>query len=49
MSKPDRARTLGGATCISGVAALNTLQTSIQKNRARIVTMCQLQLKDQQA
>lgn len=34
----DRAEGLGGATCISGVAALNTMQRSIQKNKGRIVS-----------
>jgi hypothetical protein len=30
----DRAEAQGGATCIAGVAALHTMQTSIQKNKA---------------
>lgn len=33
----DRAESLGGATSISGVAALNTMQRSIQKNKARVI------------
>lgn len=33
----DRAEELGGATSISGVAALNTLQKSLQKNRSRLL------------
>lgn len=32
----DRAEAQGGATCIAGVAALNTLQKSIQKNKVRM-------------
>lgn len=32
----DRAEQLGGARSIAGVAALNTLQTSIQKNKLRL-------------
>jgi hypothetical protein len=32
----DRAEAQGGATTISGVAALHTMQTSIQKNKARV-------------
>lgn len=32
----DRAEALGGATSISGVAALNTMQKSIQKNKLRM-------------
>jgi hypothetical protein len=32
----DRAEALGGARSIAGVAALHTLQTSIQKNKARM-------------
>jgi hypothetical protein len=32
----DRAEGLGGATSIAGVAALHTMQTSIQKNKARM-------------
>lgn len=33
----DRAEELGGARSISGVAALNTMQKSIQKNKSRII------------
>lgn len=33
----DRAEELGGATCIAGVAALHTMQKSIQKNKPRIL------------
>jgi hypothetical protein len=33
----DRAESLGGAACISGVAALNSLQKSIQKNKTRFL------------
>jgi hypothetical protein len=32
----DRAEALGGATSISGVAALNTMQKSIQRNKLRM-------------
>ena len=32
----DRAEAVGGATSISGVAALHKLQTSIQKNKGRM-------------
>jgi hypothetical protein len=37
----DHAQSLGGATSISGVAALHKMQTSIQKNRARILKSLQ--------
>lgn len=37
----DHAAKMGGATSISGVAALHRMQTSIQKNRNRIVQMLQ--------
>ena len=33
----DRAEEMGGATSIAGVAALNTMQKSIQKNKGRII------------
>ncbi len=33
----DRAQALGGATTIPGIAALHTLQESLQRNRPRIV------------
>jgi hypothetical protein len=33
----DEAQKLGGATSIAGVASLHKMQTSIQKNRARII------------
>jgi hypothetical protein len=33
----DRAEALGGATSIAGVAALNTMQKSIQTNGKKIV------------
>ena len=33
----DHAEEMGGATSIAGVAALHKMQTSIQKNKARIV------------
>lgn len=32
----DHAEAMGGATSIAGVAALNTMQKSIQKNKDRI-------------
>lgn len=32
----DRAEKLGGATSISGIAALHAMQTSIQKNKPRL-------------
>jgi hypothetical protein len=32
----DRVEALGGATSIAGIAALNTLQTSLQKNKGRV-------------
>ena len=32
----DRAESMGGATSIAGVAALHTMQKSIQKNKDRI-------------
>lgn len=32
----DRAEAQGGAGSIAGVAALHTMQTSIQKNKARV-------------
>lgn len=32
----DRAEALGGARTIAGVAALNTLQKSLQKNKVRV-------------
>jgi hypothetical protein len=32
----DRAEALGGATSIAGVAALNAMQKSIQKNKERM-------------
>ena len=35
----DRAEELGGATSISGVAALNTLQKSLQKNKPRVLKL----------
>lgn len=35
----DRAEELGGATSISGVAALNTLQKSLQKNKPRVIKL----------
>jgi hypothetical protein len=38
----DHAKAMGGATSISGVAALHRMQTSIQKNRSRIIAMCKL-------
>lgn len=33
----DHAQELGGATSIAGVAALHTMQKSIQKNKQRII------------
>ena len=33
----DEAQKLGGATSIAGIASLHKMQTSIQKNRARII------------
>lgn len=33
----DHAEEMGGATSIAGVAALHKMQTSIQKNKARII------------
>lgn len=39
----DRAEQMGGAKSISGVAALHKLQTSIQKNRARIIEAARLE------
>lgn len=33
----DHAESLGGATSIAGVAALHKMQTSIQKNKGRII------------
>lgn len=35
----NRAEELGGATSISGVAALNTLQKSLQKNKPRVLKL----------
>jgi hypothetical protein len=35
----DHAEKLGGATCIAGVAALNTMQVSIQKNSKKIMAI----------
>lgn len=35
----DRAEKLGGASCISGVASLHAMQTSIQKNRKRVIEL----------
>lgn len=35
----DRAEELGGATSISGVAALHTLQKSLQKNKPRVIKL----------
>lgn len=42
MQLSDHAEKMGGATSISGVAALNTMQKSIQKNRARIINIAKL-------
>lgn len=39
----DHAKRMGGSTCISGIAALHTMQTSIQKNRGRVIAMLQNQ------
>jgi hypothetical protein len=35
----DHAEEMGGATSISGVAALNTLQKSLQKNKPRVLKL----------
>lgn len=36
MEMSDRAQSMGGATSIAGVAALNTLQKSLQSNGVRM-------------
>jgi len=41
MEMSDHAQKLGGATTIAGVAALHKMQTSIQKNRPRVIAMLQ--------
>ena len=35
----DHAQSMGGATCIPGVAALSKMQRSIQKNKPRILDL----------
>lgn len=35
----DRVASAGGTTCISGIAAAHTLQTSIQKNKPRLAKL----------
>lgn len=40
MKMSDHAESLGGARSISGVAALNTMQKSIQKNGPRMAAVC---------
>lgn len=39
MQMSDAAQKNGGASCISGVASLNTLQTSLQKNGVRMAVI----------
>jgi hypothetical protein len=41
MEMSDRAQALGGAGSIAGIAALHTLQTSLQKNRPRVLMALQ--------
>lgn len=45
----DHAKAMGGTTSISGVAALHRMQTSIQKNRARIIDMLKLEVAEEQS
>lgn len=42
MQMSDHAQAMGGGGSISGVAALHKMQTSIQKNRPRIIAIAKL-------
>ena len=42
----DHAQRQGGAKSVAGVAALHRMQSSIQKNRGRIIEMLQLEASE---
>ena len=44
----DHAKAMGGSTCISGIAALHKMQTSIQSNRKRIFEIARLRAAESQ-
>ena len=42
----DRVKARGGTTCVAGIAAAHTIQTSIQKNKPRIMQMLGAERKE---
>jgi hypothetical protein len=45
MQMSDRVKECGGLTCLSGIAAANTMQNSIQKNGPRLAKLA-MHLRD---
>jgi len=49
MEMSDHAEKMGGSFSISGVAALHKMQTSLQKNRPRVVALLQQWANEEQS